>query len=311
MFENGVIAVNGTATEAEAARIPAMDRSVLYADCIFETIVAFGTKLLCLDQHLRRLRWSAAELGMDIPWGDAELKFEMEALCAEVPAPKKTVRLMISRGTGGMLLPSDELKVSRMVMVSPARVESEKLYAEGVTLKRRVRTYTRRGPIPKSPGFYPDSIVALQAARREGFDDALWSNADNEIQEATTANIFFIGRDGDRVEISTPAESSGLLPGTTRRKVLDLLASAKIAAHEKIIFSEEIPRFDEAFICSSIRGLVPVARIDGHRFHTARKDATFRHIERLFYTWVTSELGLKLDWNTGRKSTPKNSDLTQ
>jgi branched-subunit amino acid aminotransferase/4-amino-4-deoxychorismate lyase len=311
MFENGVISVNGTAFDAAEARIPVMDRSVLYADSVYETIAAFGTKLLCLDQHLRRLRWSATELGMDIPWGDTELKFELEALCAEVPAPKKTVRLMVSRGTGGTLVPGVELKANKMVMVSPSRIEAEKVYSDGVALKRRARAFTRRGPVPKCPGFYPDSIVALQAAQREGFDDALWNNAENEIQEATTANIFFIGRDGDQVEISTPAVSSGLLPGTTRRKILELLANAKIAAHEKVIYTEEIPRFDEAFLCSSIRGLVPIARIDNHKFHSTRKDATFRHIERLFHAWVTAELGLKLDWNTGRKPMPKNQEITQ
>ena len=311
MFENGVISVNGRVTEAEDAKIPVMDRSVLFADSIYETIVAFGTKLLYLDEHLRRLRWSAAQLGMTIPWGDAELKFELEALCAEVPSPKKTVRLMVSRGIGGTLVPGMELKASRMVMVSPSRVESEKTYLDGIALKRRSRGYTRRGAVPKTPGLYPDSIVALQAAKIEGFEDVLWTNADNEIQEATTANIFFIGREGDSVEISTPAEAAGLLPGTTRKKILELLANAKIAAHEKIIYTEEIPRFDEAFLCSSIRGLVPISRIDGHKLHTSRKDSTFKHIERLFQAFVTAEVGMKLDWNTGRKPMPKNSDLTQ
>jgi len=311
MFENGVIAINGVAWEAGAAKIPAMDRSVLYADSIYETIAAFGTRLICLDGHLRRLRWSATELGFEIPWGDTELKFEMEALCAEVPAPKKNVRLMITRGVGGTLMPDRDLKPNKMVMVSPARVEPESTYFEGLGLKRRARTFTRRGAVPKCPGFYPDSILALQAARKEGFDDALWSNADSEIQEATTSNIFFIGRDGDKVEICTPAETSGILPGTMRKKILELLTTAKIAAHEKIIYVEEIPRFDEAFLCSSVQSLVPVMRIDNHRLHSARIDATFRHVERLFLAWVNAELGLKLDWNTGRKPVLRGSEQTQ
>ena len=136
---------------------------------------------------------------------------------------------------------------------------------------------------------------------RSGFDDVIWCNSESEITESTTANLFFIGRHGDLVEISTPSLRSGILKGITRETILTLLNSAKIPARELIVYKDELPRFDEAFCCSTVKGLIPITKIDKHQLHTLRANSTFRHINRLFQTWVASEIGHYVDWNTGDK----------
>ena len=111
--------------------------------------------------------------------------------------------------------------------------------------------------------------------------------------------MFFMARHGDQVELVTPPAQSGLLLGITRETVLALLRRAGLPVREQLVFADELPRFDEAFLCSSVRGLVPVSRIDRHKLHGARPGSVFRHIERLFLTWVETEVGHRVDWATG------------
>ncbi len=75
---------------------------------------------------------------------------------------------------------------------------------------------------------------------------------------------------------------------------------AKIRVEERVVYSEEIPRFDEAFICSTVRGLVPVSQIGSHKLHTTRDTSVYQHIHRLYMTWAEVQLGHRVEWTTGK-----------
>ena len=73
-----LININGVITPLEDAKISATDRGFLFADNIFETLVAFDGKILNLKKHLERLRISAENMQIPIPWSDEELEFELK-----------------------------------------------------------------------------------------------------------------------------------------------------------------------------------------------------------------------------------------
>lgn len=296
----GLISVNGRVSSPETAVVPALDRGFLFGDDVFETLVAFHGKVLNAEAHLARLRRSAEALYLEIPWSDQELMFELTGLAEQVPHPKLALRLVITRGNGMGLKPAKGTVPNRVVYCTKAGEESIDAYRDGIALKRTAKGSTERGAAPKT-GNYLASVIAVQRAEREGFHEILWTNGDGEITEAATANVFLIARQGDQVEIVTPSAQSGILLGLTRGTLIDLLARATIPVHEQIIFADELPRFDEAFLCSTVRGLVPISRIDGHKLHTARSTSVFRHIERLFFTWAETQLGFRVDWRTGAK----------
>lgn len=235
---------------------------------------------------------------MPVPWSDTELAFELTTLAEQLAAAKAYIRLVFTRGDGLGLRPPPGAKPRRIVYAFPAPLEAAKTYGDGIALKRAVKPGAMRGAAPKTAN-YLETILALERAQSEGFDDVLWSNADAEVTEAASANVFFVARQGDLVEFVTPPAHSGLLLGITRETIIRLLGNAKIPVHEQIVHADELPRFDEAFVCSTVRGLVPVNRIDKHKLHTARAGAVFRHVERLFLTWVQTEVGYRVDWLTG------------
>lgn len=295
---NGLIAVNGVFKKPDQASIPALDRGFLFGDNVFETLCAFDQKILNINKHLSRLRRSAATLELDIPWSDEELEFELQTATEQFAAPKKSLRLVVTRGTGLGISPAETLTPNRVLIVLPAKPENLTTLEQGIKLEIKFLPYTEREATAKT-GNYLRSILAVKKAQANGFDDVLWCNADREVAEASTANIFLLGRHGDLVEIATPAINTGVLAGITRMTLINLLNQAQIPVTERIIDRDEIPRFDEAFVCSTVRGLVPVQQINNHKLHTMRKNSVFRHILRLHQAWVTSQLGHRVDWNSG------------
>lgn len=298
MDTDALIAVNGQITRPDEARISVLDRGFLIGDAVFEVCVAFGRQVLDINRHLSRLRASAEMLDLCIPWSDEELAFELTSLAEQVPHPKKYLRLTVTGGPGlGVRMPENR-QPSRVTYCFKAEEDPLKA-GHGTALKRVVRAGSVRGAQPKTPYYLP-AAMALSRAERDGFGDILWSHSDGEVAEAHAANIFFMTRDGDQVTYITPPAHSGILLGVTRDTLISLLRNAGIPVREEVVYADELPRFDEAFLTSSVRGLVPVSRIDGHKLHTLRPQSTFWHIERLFLTWVATQVGFRVDWRTGK-----------
>lgn len=295
----GLISVNGKVTTPDSAFISVLDRGFLFGDNIFEVFVGFGPTILDLQAHIDRLRNSAEMIALDLPWKDQELKFELEALLEATRFLKTYLRLVVTRGSGPGLTIDKTMTPSRIVYCLQALKEPQVDYQEGIKLQLTDLNHTRRGAHPKT-GNYLTSITALDRAKSSGFDDILWVNAEEEVTEAATANIFFIGRSGDLVEIATPGADSGLLLGITRKRIIELLGKSQIPVTVRKIQAAELPRFDEAFLCSTVKGLIPISRIDNHKLYTRRPSSTFNHIERLYMTWVQTQVGYALDWTTGQ-----------
>jgi branched-chain amino acid aminotransferase len=273
----------------------------MYSDQVFEVFVAFRRTILDEDAHLRRLRTSAETLGIQVPWSDAELKFDLATLLEQTNFLKSNLRLVITRGQGlGIGVPSDA-KPNKIIYCLPASIEDERVYQTGISLQVKRMPYLSRGSQPKV-GNYLHAVLGRIDATRAGFDDVLWSNSEGEVTEASTANIFFIGRTGDAVDICTPPAHSGILEGITRNTVLGLLKKASINAVESVVYDDQIFRFDEAFVCSTVRGLVPIAKVGRHKLHTSRDTSIFRQFERLYLTWVETQVGERVDWNTGKSA---------
>ena len=295
-----LININGVITPLDKATISATDRGFLFADNIFETLVAFDGTILNVKQHIDRLRNSAANMEIPIPWSDEELKFDLESMVERTKHRKGILRLVVTRGDGFGISFDSGISPNKYIYSIPAHPEPAWVLKDGIALKLINSQSAKRGPIAKT-GNYLSSIVAVKKAKVEGYDDILWSNDDSEITEASTANIYFIGRYGDEVEIVTPSLFSGLLSGITRSTIKRLLERAKIRVEERIIYAEEIARFDEAFVCSTVRGLIPVKKISKHDLTTTRETSVFRHIFKLYMTWAECELGHRVDWNTGKR----------
>jgi branched-chain amino acid aminotransferase len=108
-------------------------------------------------------------------------------------------------------------------------------------------------------GNYLLAVLAARSARERGAREALLEDAQGRILEGATSNVFAVFGD----QLRTPPESSPILPGITRARVITLARSAGIAVELRDSSKAELMRADEVFVCSSIREIVPVVSIDG------------------------------------------------
>jgi branched-subunit amino acid aminotransferase/4-amino-4-deoxychorismate lyase len=108
-------------------------------------------------------------------------------------------------------------------------------------------------------GNYLNSVLALAEARRKGAYEALMCDAVGRIAEGSSSNLFLV-RQG---RLATPALSVGLLEGITRRHVIALARGLGLAVDELGLWPADLQGADEAFLTSSVRGVMPVVRVDG------------------------------------------------
>ena len=112
----------------------------------------------------------------------------------------------------------------------------------------------------KVNGAYVSNCLMKDEALRNGFDDALALDHRGHVTEGTVTN-FFMARNG---RLITPAVNSDILEGITRDTILRLAADLDIPVEERIVDRTEVYIADEAFVCGSSAGVVPVLGID-HR----------------------------------------------
>ena len=140
-------------------------------------------------------------------------------------------------------------------------------------LERGVRAITstiRRDPGSPMAGIKStsraDYVYAKLEAVRAGVDDALFLTTDGAISEGTTANVWAAsGR-----TLVTPPLAAAVLPGTTRTW---LLAHAPALGLEPVEVDLRVDRLlasDEAFLSSSVAGLVPLVVLDGRLVGSGR-----------------------------------------
>jgi branched-subunit amino acid aminotransferase/4-amino-4-deoxychorismate lyase len=109
-----------------------------------------------------------------------------------------------------------------------------------------------------------DYVFARLEARRAGADDALFLTIDDHLSEGTTANIFLVRRAADGgVELATPSLECAILPGTTRSWLLAWGGRVGLLPVESRLTRADLAAADEAFLSSSVAGVLPVTRFEG------------------------------------------------
>ena len=264
----GHVWVDGRLLPAEGAHLSVFDRGFQLGDGVFETLRVRGGRPTELEEHLARLRRSADGLGIELP--DA-LDRQIPAGIAELltaeglggPEGDASVRITVSRGVfvGRGLLPPDEHPDPTIAIQAwPVPPTPAAHLEQGLHL---VASRVRRDPENPLSALKTisraDYVYARVEARSAGADDALFLTTDGFLSEATSANVFLIRGE----ELATPALGCAILPGTTRSWILRWAEVVGLAPQEAWLTTRDLADADEAFISSSVAGILPVTRFEG------------------------------------------------
>jgi branched-chain amino acid aminotransferase len=231
--------VDGAIMLASEATIPATDEGLLRGDGVFEVIRVYDGQPFALEEHLRRLERSAANLRLPL---DVEaVRAELWRLLAQAGSGPEHELLRIAVTRGGR----------RLLLTEPAPPMPER-----VRLASVIYSPTRVLDGVKSLS-YGANMLASRIARERGADEALLVTPHGRVLEAPTSSIFY-AVDG---ELSTPPLDEHILASITRAVVI-----AVTEAQERPCTLEELLAADEAFLASTTREVQPVAAIDERSF---------------------------------------------
>jgi len=264
----GHVWVDGAVIPAAEPVLTAFDRGFQLGDGIFETLRARAGRPTELPEHAARLGRSAAGLGIPLPEEiETTLADAIDALLAAERLAgadgDASIRITVSRGAffGRGLLPPDEHPAPTIVVqawpVGPAPAAHLEVGLHLVV--SRVRRDPENPLSALKTTSRADYVFARLEARAAGADDALFLTIDGYLSEATSANLFLV-HDG---RLATPSIACAILPGTTRDWILRWAASVGLAPTEALLTVRDLAEADEAFLSSSVAGILPVTRIDG------------------------------------------------
>jgi branched-chain amino acid aminotransferase len=254
---------------AREARVPILDHGFLFGDSVYEVVRTANGRPFMLEEHLDRMRRSAAMIYFEMPWPDAEIRARLLDLRAALRADECYFRIIATRGPGPLsLLPDGCAEPGLYLIGTELQRFPARLYTEGckVAVVRRLRNDPRALDPRAKTGNYLNNMLGLVEAKRQGAEDALFLNADGHLTEATTANVWI----AEKGRVVTPPVAEGLLRGITREWLLARLPEAGIPAAEETIDLDRLRAADEVFLSGTVKGVMPVTVIDGKPVGTGR-----------------------------------------
>ncbi len=280
--------INGRFVSASGASVSVFDRGFNYGDGLFETMKARGGRVLFLKDHLERMKHGARALG--IPAGplrqrDMEEKIKKLLQANGLLKGDAYVRVTLTRGmdTDG---PLPRRGTAPTLVITARAIDAEKISRKQKRGIRAVTLETRPPSIPRAKTLnHLPSVLGRMEARRRGASEGLFVGPDGRLTEGTSTNLFLVFGG----LLKTPPLSDGLLPGVTRKKVLDVAGAGGIRTVETTLFTSDLERCSEAFLTNSILDIVPLVRVDDKSIAGGRSGSVTKRIQRLYADLVSLE----------------------
>jgi branched-chain amino acid aminotransferase len=238
----------------DVLRVSVLDRTFEHGLGLFETFRTWNGHPTLLSLHVERMERSARELCLAVdptqlpdtaavlylieanhasltPGKDARLRLTLSGGCATTVASRSTLWM-----TAGPLPPTRE---SGVIITEISQVPDDDCLARHKTLNYwRMRIAHANGVANRS-------------------DDAICLTPGGFICETCRANIFLI----EAGRVYTPGLGGPLLPGIMRAVVLARARHLGLEAVECLLPLDRIRTADEAFLTSSLRGMLPITRL--------------------------------------------------
>jgi branched-chain amino acid aminotransferase len=298
---DGVIWMDGELVPWREAKTHVLTHTLHYGMGVFEGVRAYkaeqGTAIFRLTDHTRRLFGSAHIMNMPVPWDQDTINEAHRTVVAENGLETAYIRPMCFYGSEGMGLRADNLKVHAIVA---AWEWGTYLGAENMERGIRIKTssFTRHHVNitmckAKANGNYMNSMLALNEALTNGYDEAMLLDADGFVAEGSGENIFIV-RDGI---LHTPDLTSAL-EGITRDTIIRLAAKEGLEVREKRITRDEVYLADEAFFTGTAAEVTPIREVDNRTIGSGSRGPVTERLQSMYFAMVHGRLDGYEDWLT-------------
>jgi len=281
-----IVYLNGALMPLSEASLSPLDYGFLYGYGLFETMRAYSGRVFRLEEHLRRLRWSAELLGISTPLIEDLASAVYDTLEANRLANAR-VRMTLSAGRGEPIPDISSCKEATLLVTAREYTpHSDEIYQAGY---KAIISTTRRNSASPVSSLKSLSYIENMLARREavsaGADEAILLNEHDSVSEGSTSNIFLVSGGN----LSTPAPESGLLPGITRGVVLELAAQAGIQATEHPVTTADLMGAEEVFCTNSVIEIMAVTAVQHQQIGTGKQGPVTEQLHSAYRMAIASE----------------------
>ncbi len=251
---------------ANEAYLPVEERSVNFGDGVYEVIITYNRNPFKLDEHIRRLFYSANEIYLKVPYNKDEIKEIIFEGTKRMNLDSIKIYIQVSRGSYERIheFPPSNVEPNFFIIFSPFYRIDDNIRFSGVKVFSYPDIRWARCDI-KSLNLLPN-VLAKQYAKSKGGFEAIFIK-DCKITECSSSTFFAFIDD----KLITHPLTNEILPSITRDEVIKIAKELNFEVIERPIFISEIENIEECFITGTTVEVLPIASIDNYSYKVGER----------------------------------------
>ncbi len=252
--------VNGRYLLRRDALVDIEDRGYQLADGVYEVCEVRGGAIIDQPRHLGRLQRSLGELRIRAPVAPGALAIILRETVRRNRVRNGIVYVQVTRGVARRDFSFPPRDTAPSLVVTARSLDlaaNERRAARGIAVITVPECRWARVDI-KSVALLPN-VLAKQAARDRGADEAWFVDREGRVTEGASSNAWIVTP--DRKVVTRPADN-GILRGITRTVLIGVVEAQNLVFEERPFTLEEAYGAGEAFVTAASQIVMPVVRID-------------------------------------------------
>jgi len=259
------------------AKIHIEDRGFQFSDSVYEVIKVLNNKLLDVDFHIRRLKYSTKELNFNIKINKNLITKIFINLVKKNKLSNGIIYLQITRG----FQPREHaykknLKPNTIIYTAKKKFNLPNKNYKGY----KAITYPdiRWGrPDIKTTSLLANILAATEAIKKGAYETIFFKG--KKITEAAHSNVWIIKNN----KIITHPANREILKGVTRTILINLIKTQGFKLIEKEFSLNELFKSDEVFITSSGSLVTPIIQVDKTKINKGKIGPITKALALNFY----------------------------
>ncbi|HYQ57405.1 MAG TPA: D-amino-acid transaminase [Draconibacterium sp.] len=273
---SNTVYLNGSYINEEEARISPNDRGFLFADGVYEVAKYYNGKAFRFQDHLDRLNRSLKAIEIDYNTEELEGIF-MELIRLNNKINQHAgIYLQITRGRAKRSHDFPEDITPTIYAYAFDLPSSAEKLQDGIKVITHEDIRWQRCDI-KSVSLLPNTMLYNKACK-EGAGECVLIR-DGFVTEATHSSLLAI-KNG---QLITRPLSNFILPGITRKVILELCEANAIPVEECLFSESELLEMDEVFIAGTGSEVCPIIQINNKIIGDGKPGKITQVLQKLFF----------------------------
>lgn len=297
--------INGEYVNWEKANVHILSHSHQRGSLIFGFIPIFENdgviSIFRLHDHVKRLFSSCETAQIPISYNENDIKSAIKDTVRENPGSKFVKISVYISSIEVDVVPQDPFSTIAIAAYDPHQdiitkntqpFYTSKELSVWLEKEKHQRRHDIIPPQVKIAGNYTSSMMAKWQARKNGYDEIIFTDEKGYITEAPTSNVFIINQEN----VLLTAPESDVLYGITRKSVLEIAKNENINIKEDKIPLHELENAKEVFLTSSSHLICPVVKIDNMPLESQNLKSITNKLKMRFLKIIQGEDSFSNRW---------------